>query len=499
MATLNLLPFIATMNSFARREERVPVYIHAKDTGYEIPLSLDTFTTRIGHYLDGIRLFGQEQGRKEDGFGERTYHLKDLEELINIYRSIGLAKSYPDFMQDFKEEDGWSYIETEVKTETIDGKDKHTRVVTLNGESLDDLALAIKEGTASGLDCVDWSGKVHRNCTLLKISDLHPSETKKGRTFNPETNSYVESEHVITGVDSELYLIITPDCMEKGFDVIEGETESTLKGSPWLRSPLGFVTMRRTRPGEVVTRFPKGTALLKSMCPVTHEYHEFDQLIAKATLVVQDTTVPPVIYQAIVQHNAQAFLTEEHLEAQRNMLDYALSPKEEKDGIANIYKNWYKLTGQHYSISHILHEAQMIFNSVPRTIGDTGARVGQDLRYALVRVLDIEFNARWAILEEFEAMINPKGSNSGTSSITASNPKPYYIHTLNPVTLEWEKDPITKWLLCDTRNRQYYTRNEDPFTLIDVNTLGDATIEPLPDVYTRIEEQHKALVDSLKK
>ena len=499
MATLNLLPFIATQNAFARREERVPVWIHSTIAGYDIPESLSQFTTRIENYLNGIRLFGQEQGRKEDGYGERTYHLKDLENVINIYRSIGLAKSYPDFISDFKKEEGWDFIETEVITTNTDGKDHYKRVVKLGDETLEELDAAIKEGTCTGLDCVDYSGVIHRNCTLLKISDLHPTEIKKGRQYNPDTEKFDTNEFEIAGVDSELYLIITPECMEKGFSTVEGETEATLKASPFLRSPLAFVTMRRSRMGEIVTRFPKGTALLKSMCPVMHEYHEFDSLLAKATLVVQDTNIPGVIYKAIAQHNNQAFLTTEHLEAQRKTLDYALSPKEEKDGIANIYKNWMKLTGQHHSFSHILHEALVVFNAIPRAINDKGARAGQDLRYVMLKVLDIEFNCRWAIVEEFEAMLNPKGIQSGTSSIMASNPVPYYIHTLNPETLEWEKDPITKWIMCDTRGRKFYTRNENPFNLVNVNELPKAEVLPLPDVYRRIEDQHKAMVDSLAK
>lgn len=498
MATLNLLPFIATMNAFAKREERVPVCIHAASAGYDIPESLNLYMDRIASYMDGIRLFGQEQGRKEDGFGERTYHITDLENLLNIFRVIGLAKSYPDFMSDFKKEDGWDFIETYTQVETVDGKDKHTRIVSLNGETFDELAQAISEGTCSGLDCVDTYGIVHRNCTLIKIKDLHPEVTKSGRQFNAETGKYETKDHVIHGVDSELYLIITPECVEKGYSVIEGESEATLKASPFLRSPIGFVAMRRSRTGDIVTRFPNGTTLLKSTCPVTHEYHEFDSLLAKATLVVQDTKIPGVIYKAVAQHNNQAFLSEEHLAEQTKMLDYVLSPENEEDGAANVYKGWMKLTGQHHNMTHILHEALVIHNAVPRLIDDKGTRVGTDLHAALIKVLDIKFNARWAIIGEFEAMINPKGSQSGTSSITASNPIPYYIHTLNPETLEWEKDPVTKWILADVRGRQYFQRNIDPFTAVDVTALEDATVKPLPDLYNRINESHNQMVESLK-
>lgn len=499
MATLNLQQFIATLNSFARRDERVPVWIHAKQAGYEVPEELELYADRLANYLDGMRLFGQEQGRKEDGFGERTYHLIDLETIINIFRSIGIAKSYPDFMTDFPKEAGWDWVECFTSTEEVEGVKRYTRTVSLGGETLDDIAKAIQDGTCAGLDCVDWNGIVYRNCTLLKIKDLHPDVVKTARVFDPETDSFIEKEVPVKGVDSELYLIVTPECLNDGYTVIEGEEEASLKGSHLLRTPLGFVAMRRTRPGDVVTRFPKGTALLKTMCPVTHDYREFDDLIAKATLVIQDTNIPGAIYQAIVQHNQQAFLSPEHLVCQREMLEYALSPKEEKDGTANIYKNWMKLTGQHYSISHILAEALTVFNAVPRVVDERGGRAGQDLRYVMLRVADIEFNWRWAILEEFQAIINPNGYHSGTSSIKASNPVPYYIHTLNPETLEWEKSPVTKWTICDTRGRKFFTRAEDPFTLVDVNALGDATIHPLPDIHKRIEEQHTAMVESLKK
>lgn len=499
MATLNLLPFIATQNSFSRREERVPVWMHAKLAGYQIPELLKEHTDRLEDYINGIRLFGQEQGRKEAGYGERTYHLKDLEEVINIYRSIGLAKSFPDFMSDFKKEDGWDYIDTKLETTVVDGKERHKRIVSLSGETFDDINAAIKDGTCQGLDCVAWDGKVHRNCILLKISELHPTVTKSGRQYNPETEKYEVKDFEIEGVDSELYLIITPECLEKGFSVIEGETESTLKASPYLRSPLGFVAMRRSRLGEINTRYPNGTTLLKSMCPVNYEYYDFDKLLAKTTLAIQDTNIPGVIYKAIAQHNNQAFLSPEHLAEQTKMLDYVLSPKEEKDGVANIYKNWMKLTGQHHNFSHILHEALVTFNARPRVIDESGARGGQDLRYVVMRVIDIEFNSRWAIIEEFEAMINPKGYNSGLSSITAANPTPYYIHTLNPETKEWEKDPITKWIMCDTRQRKFYTRNEDPFVLVDIDSLPSHEIKPLPDIYNRIEQGRKELVDSLEK
>ena len=117
MSTLNLLPFIATQNALAKREERLPVFIYSDANKLEIPESLNTWFNKIEDYLNGMRLFGQETGRKEDGYGERTYHWKDLEDFINILRSIGLSKTYPDFMQDFPTEQGWSF--PEMKTEII--------------------------------------------------------------------------------------------------------------------------------------------------------------------------------------------------------------------------------------------------------------------------------------------------------------------------------------------------------------------------------------------
>lgn len=500
MATLNLLPFIATQNAFSRREERVPVWIHSAIAGYKVDETLNTFVNKLEDYLNGIRLFGQENGRKEDGYGERTYHLKDLEEVVNIFRSIGIAKSFPDLMQDFKEEDGWSFVETVLEVTSVDNNDRHKRVVSLNGDTLEKIANDIKNGLCGGLDCIDWNGKIHRNCQLIKITDLHPATSKKTKQLNEDGTKYVDVVTDIPGVDSELYLIITPECMEKGFNTIEGEEEPTLKASPYLRSPLAFITMRRSRTGEIPTRYPNGTALLKSMCPLTTEYHVFDSVIAKATLAVQDTRIPGIIYKSLVQHNQQAFLTPEHLQAQQDVLNYVLSPQEEEDGIANIYKNWTLLTGQHHNFNHILAEALILFNAVPRVIDPvSGTKGGADLRFALIKVVDIKFNMRWALIEQFEAVLNPRGSQSGLSSITASNPVPYYIHTLNHETNEWEKDPITKWIMTDTREKRYFTINEDPFTLVDVNSLPKIVVKPLSDIYQRIQASHADMLASLNK
>lgn len=500
MSTLNLLPFIATQNAFSRREERVPVWIHSAIAGYEIDKSLNDFVSDLEDYLNGIRLFGQENGRKEDGYGERTYHLKDLEEIINIFRSIGIAKSYPDLMQDFQAKDGWSFIKTKVETTSIDNVNHYKRIVSLNGETLDQIAEDIKNNRCSGLDCVDWSGKVHRNCQLLKISDLHPAVNKVVRSLNEEGTGFVENTVPVPGVNSELYLIITPECMEKGFNTIEGESEPSLKASPYLRSPLGFIAMRRSRSGDIPLRYPNGTALLKSMCPINTDYKTFDSIIAKATLAVQDTRIPGIIYKSIVQHNQQAFLTPEHFEEQEKVLDYILSPEDKEDGIATVYKNWVKLTGQHHNYNHILAEALSVFNAVPRIIdAKTGAKGGSDLRFVLLKVLDIKFQMRWAIVGQFEAVLNPNGYNSGLSSITASNPVPYYIHTLNPETNEWEKDPITKWIMADMREKRYFTVNEDPFKLLDVTTLPKLAIKPLSDIYQRIEASQAEMIASLDK
>lgn len=499
MATLNLLPFIATQNAFSRREERVPVWIHSAIAGYQIDESLGNFLDKIEDYLNGIRLFGQENGRKEDGYGERTYHLKDLEEIVNIFRSIGIAKSFPDLMQDFKAGDGWNFVETTLDVTEVNNVERYKRIVSLNGDTLEKIAEDIKNGLCAGLDCVDWNGKIHRNCQLIKIYDLHPVTTKEIKELNTEGTKYVPKTIEIPGVDSELYLIITPECLEKGFNTIEGESEPSLKASPFLRSPLGFIAMRRSRAGEIPTRYPNGTALLKSMCPVTVEYHVFDSVIAKATLAVQDTRIPGIIYKSIVQHNQQAFLTPEHLQAQENVLNYVLSPQEEEDGVANIYKNWVMLTGQHHNYNHILAEALTVFNAVPRVIDDSGAKGGVDLGFALIKVLDIKFNLRWAIIEQFEAVLNPRGSQSGLSSITASNPVPYYIHTLNPETKEWEKDPITKWIMADTREKRYFAINENPFTLLDVNVLPKLEVKPLTDIYQRIQASHAEMLASLNK
>lgn len=500
MSTLNLLPFIATQNAFSRREERVPVWIHSAITGYEIDKSLNNFVNDIEDYLNGIRLFGQENGRKEDGFGERTYHIKDLEEIINIFRSVGIAKSYPDLMQDFQHKDGWTFVKTEVEVESVNGINRHKRTITLDGESLEKIALDIKNNQCSGLDCVDWNGVVHRNCQLIKISDLHPAVKKTARSLNKEGTGFEETIVTVPGVDSELYLIATPECLEKGFSTVEGETEPSLKASPYLRSPLGFIAMRRSRSGEIPLRYPKGTALLKSMCPINVEYRDFDNIIAKATLAVQDTRIPGIIYKSIVQHNQQAFLTPEHLSEQEKVLDYILSPEDKEDGIANVFKNWTLLTGQHHNYNHILAEALSVFNAVPRVIDPTtGAKGGADLRNVLIKVLDIKFQMRWAIVGQFEAVINPNGFNSGLSSITASNPVPYYIHTLNPETKEWEKDPITKWIMADMREKRYFTVNEDPFKLVDVNTLPKLAIKPLSDIYQRIEANQAEILASLDK
>lgn len=496
MATLNLQPFIATQNAFAKREERIPVWMHATRIGYQIPECLTELTNNLEQYMNGIRIFGYEKGRKEDGYGERTYHLKDLEEIVNIYRSIGLAKSLPDFLSDFDFNDGWSFVTMDIDQSV---PDQVVRSVKINDGTLAAIALDIAEGRCSGLDCVDWSGVVHRNCQLIKISDLHPDTKAKHKVLDEVKQTYKEIEVVVPGVHSDMYLIITPECQEKGFIVPEGQTEATLQASPYLRSPIGFVLMRRSRLGDITTRFPKGTSLLKSMCPIQMEYHEFDQMLAKATLVIQDPKIPGVIYKAIAQHNNQATLTHEHFKAQNDVLDYILSPEDQEDGTANVHKGWLRLTGQHHAFNNILAEALQIFKAVPQVISESGARGGNDLQFELVKVVDIKFNTRWAIIEEFEAILNPNGAQSGLSSITAANPIPYYIHTLNPETKEWEKDPVNKWIFCDTRGRKWFSRGEDPFALIDVNELPDPYIKPLNDIHKRIEEQHAAIVASLKK
>lgn len=497
MATLNLLPYIATQNAFARREERVPVWMHAKLTGYEIPECLEELTNNLENYMSGIRIFGQEKDRKEDGYGERTYHFKDLEEVINLYRSIGLAKTLPDFLEDFPTEDGWSFVNMVNETTPLTNEIK--REVVIADGTLEQIAADIAEGKCSGLDCVDWSGVVHRNCQLIKIRDLHPATQKTVKILDKEKDRYVDHVQTVPGVDSNLYLIITPECQEKGFATADGETEASLRASPWLRSPLGFVLFRRSRMGEINTRFPNGTALLKSMCPINMEYFKFDNLIAKATMAIQDSRIPSVIYKSIVHHNQQAILTPEHFKAQEALLDFILSPEDKKDGIANVYKGWLRMTGQHYCFDHILSQAITLHKAVPQVISETGARGGNDLRYALIKVVDIHFKSRWAIIEEFEAVLNPNGSQSGLSSITASNPIPYYIHTLNFETKEWEKDPVTKWILADTRGRRFFTRTEDPFALVNVNELESPDLVPLNDIHRRIEDEHAKMVASLKK
>lgn len=500
MSTLNLLPFIATQNALAVREERVPLHIYSKANNLAIPDSLNKWLDKIEDYLNGMRLFGQENGRKEDGYGERTYHLKDLEDLINILRSIGLSKSYPDMMSDFKEEDGWSYPQMTTETHQFeDNIDVHERTITLEGLTFDEIYEGIKNGTYNGLDCVDYSGVVHRECRLIKISDLHPASSATRKVLNPKTEKYEPQEYTINGVDSNLYLIVTPECDEKGWSTPEGTDEPTLQASSYLRSPLGFLTMRLSRLGDIKTRFPNGTGLLKSLCPVNIEYSEFDSVVAKATLVIQNTLVPGIIYKSIAHAKDQAFLTPEHLEAYVANLDYALSPEDEEDGIANIYKGWIKLTGQHYQFGSVLEEALMLFNARPKVIDEKGSRAGRDLRYSLVRVVDIKFNARWAIIEEFDAILNPAGSQSGKSSIISANPVPYYIHTLNQETKEWEKDPMTKWILTNTNGRRFFGRDEDPFKILDVNELGPVEFKPLADIYDRVKASHEEAVNSLKK
>lgn len=503
MSTLNLLPFIATQNALAKREERLPVFIYSDANKLEIPESLNTWFNKIEDYLNGMRLFGQETGRKEDGYGERTYHWKDLEDFINILRSIGLSKTYPDFMQDFPTEQGWSF--PEMKTEIIkagalgneEGHDIHVREVFLDGLSFDQIYVGIKEGKYSGLDCVDYSGIIHRNCQLLKISDLHPSSTKAEKAFNPVSEKFENKTIQVAGVNSDLYLIVTPKCQAEGWEKIEGEDEPSLKSSPLLRSPLGFVTMRLSRLGDIPTRFPKGTGLLKSLCPVNVDYHTFDSVIGKATLVIQDPRIPGVIYKALAHANNQAFLTDEHLAAQQATLDYILSEKE--DGLANVYKNWMLMTGQHYLFSMLTEEVNTIFNARPKVIDDSGARAGQDLQYGLMRVVDIQFNFRWAIVEEFEAILNPRGSQDGKSSVTCANPKPHYIHVLNPETKEWEKVPMNKYLLAISAGKRYFVRGEDPFTMVDVNALENPELKPLTDIYERVKRSQEEAVASLKK
>ncbi len=500
MSTLNLLPFIATQNSLARRDETVPVYIHHKEKGLEIPVVLDNWLNKIEDYMNGIRLFGHEAGRKEDGYGERTYHFKDLEELLNVLRSIGLSKSYPDFIEDYNSGDGWDFPQLKTNLISEEGQpEKYQRTLTLEGKDFNEIYEGIKDGRYSGLDCVDFSGKLHRNCSLIKISDLHPEKVEKRRVLNEATEKYEEKDFIIPGVNSELFLIITPECAESGYVTHEGETEPTLQGSPWLRSPLGFVTMRISRLGIVTTKYPKGTAILKSLCPVNVDYHVFDSVLAKATLIINDTHIPGVIYKSIAQLNNQAFLTEEHLSHHQEVLDYILSPEEERDGIANVYKNWKKLTGQHYNFSTVLEEAQRVFNARPKIIDEAGTRVGQDLQYVLMPVMNIHFEFRWAIIEEFEVVLNPAGYRSGKSAITSANPTPYYIHTLNPVTNEWEKDPVTKWLLADSRGRRFFARGENPFQLVNVEELTVPEAKPLNDVYERIKEEHAIIEQSLKK
>lgn len=496
MATLNLQPFIATQNAFVKREERVPVFMHASRLGYQIPECLTTLTDNLEDYMTGIRVYGYEKGRKEDGYGERTYHFKDLEEMINIYRSIGLAKTLPDFLSDFKEEDGWSYVVMDVDQTD---PNKVNRSVRIADGTLAEIAQDIADGKCSGLDCVDWAGVVHRNCQLIKIADLHPVTKVTTKVLSEDKTKYIDVENTVPGVNSDLYLIITPECMEKGFIVQNEGEEPTLQASPYLRSPLGFILMRRSRIGEVVTRFPKGTALLKSLCPVQFDYAQFDAMIAKATLAIQDTRIPGVIFKAIATNNQQAVLSTEHFDAQNKTLDFILSPEDKLDGTAKVYKNWLRMTGQHYAFTSIMGEALTLFKAVPQVIAETGARGGADLQFALLRVLDIEFNTRWAIIEEFEAVLNPNGYQSGLSSITASNPVPYYIHTLNPETKQWEKDPVTKWIVANTDGRKFFARGEDPFKLVNVEELGDPAIKPLNDIHRRIEDEHEKMKASLKK
>lgn len=507
MATSNMQAFVATNNTLVadKREKFIPAYIHAKRLGESVPVTLEEWLNNIEDYVFSMVKFGFARGRKEDGMGERAYHLTDLETFLNTVRTLGLAKSYPEFMQHFKPEDGWYHPKLVMKEvpEQTGEKEVFIRETYLNDENFVDIYNDIKEGKCFGLDVVDYNGKIHHKCKLLRISDLHPSVKKTiWVDVTDELTGEVSKEQreiVEEGVDSDLWLILTNDALTNGYNKIEGEDELSLKGSLLLRTPLGFVAMRRSRTEEIPGPWPNGTGLLQSMCPTNFSYSDFDKTLALATMVITKSEIPGVIAKSISHLNQQAFLSEDLHKAYMDMLEYILSPREEKDGLAKVYKNWLLLTGQHVHYETIIETANSVYNARPKPLNNKGDMIGRNLTHILGTVLDIEFKPHHAVLPEFQAVLNPRGVDSGESAIKTSNPNPYYIKVLNMETNEWEDKPCTGYILFDSRGSKYFVEGDDVMSILSGMTFETPTWKPLTGIYDSIERTLKEQKESLNK
>lgn len=504
MATLNAQPFIATTNTLSidKRNENIPSYRHAKLNNIEIPKEVDTFLDNLSDYIFSIVKFGFGKERKEDGLGERAYHMVDLETVLNSLRCVGFTKSYPEFMKYFPSSDGWIQptmkMGSEVKTKEGSNKEIFDRKLYLGDQTFDELYEEMKNGSCLGLDAVDYKGIIHTNCKIIRINELHPDVIKPTSVVGE--NGEVSIENVTEyGVDSDLWLIITKDAQLNGWSKVDGEEELSLKGSKLIRTPLGFVALRRSRMEEPKTPWAKGTTLLQSMCPSNFSYQDFDKCLTDVTMAIQFPQIPGVIANSITLLNQQAFLNEEFNKAYMSNIDYILSPKEEKDGLAKLYKQWFKLTGQHQYYQPVMEVAQMIFKSKPRAINDRGDTVGANLTHAFGVVLDIEFNQYYAIIPQFEAVINPQGYRSGTSALTYANPEPFFIEIYNPQWETWTKVPSTKFILFDNRGIKYFEYGTDPKSVITKEMLDKPLVlKSNNELYRTIERTIKEQQENIE-
>lgn len=511
MATSNLQAFIATANTLGNFD-LIPTCAYMKNvTGeHQVSWAFEHYLKNLKSYMEGIIKFGYETGRMEDGYGERAYHIVDLETQLNILNRVGLSRGYEAFHNMFNNGRGWEV--PRIITKNIDVMADDTSVKVAKGKPpaqkkigervvrttlLGDTDLETLSGyEGQGVDVVTWDGKIIYGCKVITVREMHPAFTRTQREMDGEGKP-IDVNVEVSAVDSELFLVLTPECMAEGHVKNDDEELPTLKGSPMVRSPLGFYKMRPARINhEDDEQFEKGSVLLQSNCPPDLDYEEYDAILKKCTYVINNTLLPQVVSRTVTTlANSQAFLTPKSIKAFNQMLDYFCDSDSDKktDGVANFYKQWYKLVGQHQHYEQVYGIAQAMIKMVPTRLPDGGI-LGRDIVGCLTKVVDHKFKVSWAYIPEFEIIINERGVLSGTNALTSPNTTPLTIKVYNYDKQEWQDKPITRYLLTDKRDRVHFFRDGESFDeWLTLNGVPDKPVVKASPNLAKLLTQQKAL------
>lgn len=517
MATMNLQKYIALFNTLAKPEERVPLYIMMNNRGESTDLPhLDKLFKKLQSYLEGIRVFGQEPGRLEDGYGERTYHETDVAQLIAYLSRLGFERCVRMFGESFPEENGWYYPELVTKeiVDDISGETKNYREIFIGEDSLDEIGKPVFDpnvegGKGSGyVDVVGWDGKIIRKCRLLRISDLHPDAVRTVKQYAIDETTgkekTVDVQQPVPGIKSELWLVVTPECDSEGWVKIsaedgyilndgDGPDDLTLKSSPYLRTPLSFFAMRKHQPNDKEEGpFPKGTMLAASNCPSHVKLKDFDEATALMSYFVSDVNTVGILAKTMSTiFSGQVYVTEENEKAFHKQMAYLTDEKD--PGTKKWRKEWLKLLGQYHFIVPTYEVGDRLFNTKPRPTA-RNRFVGIDATAELCQVVDLQFNRFWAIIPEFAFIHNPRGVLAGTEACTAPEPKASIIKVLvDPKNNKWEEHPIVNFPFVDTRGSVTFHRDgvsvED--YLANNKLKAIPKFKPLPDILEHLKAEKK--------